>query len=53
MIGDRAMDLIAAHKNGLSSVGVLRGYGSRAELAEHKPLRLVKQVSELLNPTDL
>ena len=33
MIGDRAMDVRAAHANGLRSVGVLWGYGSRAELA--------------------
>jgi phosphoglycolate phosphatase len=38
MIGDRAVDLIAAHKNGLQSGGVLWGYGSRAELLAESPL---------------
>lgn len=32
MIGDRSHDVRAAHANGLRSVGVLWGYGSRAEL---------------------
>lgn len=32
MIGDRANDIIAAKKNGLSSVGVTYGYGSLDEL---------------------
>jgi phosphoglycolate phosphatase len=32
MIGDRAMDVLAARANGLRTVGVLWGYGSRAEL---------------------
>jgi phosphoglycolate phosphatase len=33
MIGDRAMDIRAARLNGVRSIGVLWGYGSRAELA--------------------
>ena len=33
MVGDRAHDIRAARANGLSSVGVLWGYGSREELA--------------------
>lgn len=32
MIGDRDQDIIGAKKNGLESVGVLWGYGSREEL---------------------
>ena len=33
MIGDRAVDVLAAKRNGLRSVGVLWGHGSRDELA--------------------
>ncbi|MDA1075913.1 MAG: HAD hydrolase-like protein, partial [Proteobacteria bacterium] len=32
MIGDRAVDVTAAHHNGLHSAGVLWGFGSRVEL---------------------
>jgi phosphoglycolate phosphatase len=32
MIGDREHDIIGARKNGLRSIGVLWGYGSREEL---------------------
>jgi phosphoglycolate phosphatase len=34
MVGDRAQDIEAAHDNGLASVGVTYGYGSREELHE-------------------
>ena len=46
MIGDRAVDLVAAHLNGLSSAGVLWGYGSREELAAEQPLHLFAAPSE-------
>jgi phosphoglycolate phosphatase len=32
MVGDRRHDVEGAHANGLEAVGVLWGYGSRAEL---------------------
>lgn len=32
MVGDREHDIIGANKNGLDSIGVLFGYGDRAEL---------------------
>ena len=32
MIGDREHDIIGAKKNGIDSLGVLYGYGSREEL---------------------
>jgi phosphoglycolate phosphatase len=32
MVGDRVHDVRAAHANGLQAIGVLWGYGSRAEL---------------------
>ncbi len=47
MIGDRYVDLTAAHKNGIDSAGVLWGHGSRTELEEHQPKYLFSQPSEL------
>ncbi len=32
MVGDREYDIIGAHKNGVASIGVLYGFGSRDEL---------------------
>ena len=32
MVGDRLHDMIGAHANGMRAIGVLWGYGSRAEL---------------------
>lgn len=49
MIGDRAVDLTAAHKNGIGSVGVLWGYGSRSELESAQPCYLLARASELIN----
>jgi phosphoglycolate phosphatase len=34
MIGDRAVDIVAARANRVRSIGVLWGYGSRAELID-------------------
>jgi len=52
MIGDRAIDLSSAAANGLSSAGVLWGYGSREELQQEEPdyifnspLELVEQLT--------
>ena len=47
MIGDRSVDLTAAHSNGLHSAGVLWGYGDFAELSAENPLHLFE------NPADL
>lgn len=49
MIGDRYVDLSAAHKNRLDSVGVLWGYGSHAELIEHNPVAILSSPSELVS----
>jgi phosphoglycolate phosphatase len=46
MVGDRATDLIAAHCNGLSSGGVLWGYGSYAELSNESPQYLFRSPAE-------
>jgi phosphoglycolate phosphatase len=48
MIGDRAVDLTAAHSNGLASAGVLWGYGSLAELSAEGPAYLCETPAALL-----
>lgn len=48
MVGDREHDIIGAKKNGISSVGVLYGYGSRDELARAGADLLAKDIPELL-----
>jgi phosphoglycolate phosphatase len=57
MIGDRAVDLIAAHRSGLASAGALWGYGSREELEPEGPehmFDLPEQLDRLLGtPADL
>lgn len=52
MIGDRAVDLTAAHKNGLPSAGVLWGYGSRSELEAESPRYVLSHPPELLRLID-
>jgi phosphoglycolate phosphatase len=51
MIGDRAVDMIAAHRNGLDAAGVLWGYGSRQELETEAPRYLFNTPEELLSLT--
>jgi phosphoglycolate phosphatase len=48
MVGDRAVDLVAAHRNGLQSAGVLWGHGSRTELENERPSCLVASPAELV-----
>jgi phosphoglycolate phosphatase len=48
MVGDRAVDVTAAHRNGLCAAGVLWGHGSRAELEAERPRYLFSQPEELL-----
>jgi len=47
MVGDRLFDLNGANAVGLDSIGVLYGYGARAELEACKPRYLVNTVEEL------
>jgi phosphoglycolate phosphatase len=49
MVGDRAVDLIAAHRNGLPAAGVLWGHGSRAELEAERPRYLLSSPAQLLS----
>lgn len=48
MIGDRDVDLVAAHRNGLASAGVLWGYGSRQELNRENPKHLFEEPGQLV-----
>ncbi|MFM2304373.1 MAG: hypothetical protein RLZZ135_1783 [Cyanobacteriota bacterium] len=52
MIGDRSVDLIAAHKNGLTAGGVMWGYGTQAELLQEAPRYLFRSPSELIQLVD-
>jgi phosphoglycolate phosphatase len=47
MIGDRAIDITAAQRNGMFSAGVLWGYGSRSELEGERPDYLFASPTEL------
>ena len=47
MIGDRAIDLISAHKNGLPSAGVTWGFGSEEELLGENPHSLFVSPEQL------
>jgi len=47
MIGDRKHDILGAKKTGLESLGVLYGYGDRAELEAAGADRIAEDVNEL------
>lgn len=49
MVGDRAVDITAAHRNGLAAAGVLWGHGSRQELEAEQPRYLFSKPEELLS----
>jgi phosphoglycolate phosphatase len=53
MVGDRAIDVSAAHSNGLQAGGVLWGYGSPAEVVGAKPRYLFHSPGELLRLQEL
>jgi phosphoglycolate phosphatase len=48
MIGDRAVDIVAARENGLLSIGVLWGHGSREELRAASPRFLIESPYRLV-----
>ena len=48
MIGDRKHDIDGAHQNGIDSIGVTYGYGSREELVAAGATHIVSSVGELL-----
>lgn len=47
MIGDREHDIIGAKENGLDSIGVLFGYGSREELTEAGATHIAETVEDI------
>ncbi len=49
MIGDREHDILGAKENGIQSVGVLFGYGSRRELEEAGADRIAETVEDLIH----
>ena len=49
MIGDRRHDIIGGKKNGMCTIGVLYGYGSREELKEAGADCIVEDVQSLLD----
>ncbi len=48
MVGDRAVDLIAAHRNGMHAAAVLWGHGSPAELSVEQPSYMFFDPDELI-----
>ncbi|MFT4189934.1 MAG: HAD hydrolase-like protein [Comamonas sp.] len=51
MIGDRDVDIVAAHRNGLAACGVLWGYGGREELSALQPRYLLACPTTLASPS--
>lgn len=51
MVGDRKFDILGARENGIDSIGVLYGYGSRAELEEAQATFIVEKPEDLLRLT--
>ena len=49
MVGDREHDIIGANKNGIDSIGVLFGYGSREELENAGATYIAETVEEIAN----
>ncbi len=47
MIGDREHDIIGANQNGLDSIGVLFGYGTKQELFDAGATHIVETVKDL------
>lgn len=47
MIGDREHDILGAKEHGIPGIGVLYGYGDRAELESAGAVEIVSDVSEL------
>jgi phosphoglycolate phosphatase len=47
MIGDREHDILGAKEHGLPGIGVLYGYGDRAELEGAGAVEIVSDVADL------
>ncbi|MDR3167354.1 MAG: HAD hydrolase-like protein [Treponema sp.] len=48
LVGDRKYDIIGANKNGIKSIGVLYGYGSKEELENENPEYIINNAKEIL-----
>jgi phosphoglycolate phosphatase len=48
MVGDRKYDIIGANKNGIKSIGVLYGYGSKEELEKEGAEYVINNAKEIL-----
>lgn len=48
MVGDRDMDMIGAHENGITAIGALYGYGDEAELSGAGADYLIEKPLDLL-----
>lgn len=49
MVGDREYDIIGAKKAGISSIGVLYGYGTRQELVNAGACHIAEKAEEILH----
>ncbi len=49
MVGDRSYDILGATENGMQSIGVLYGYGSRSELENAGATRFARMPHELVS----
>jgi len=49
MVGDRKYDILGARKNGIDSIAVAYGYGTMEELEESKPMRICKNVMDIVD----
>lgn len=47
MIGDREHDILGARRNGIETIAVENGYGSKAELDEAQPKARIQQFSQI------
>ena len=47
MVGDKEHDIIGANENGIDSIGVLYGYGTKEDLVNHHAKYIAKDVSNL------
>lgn len=48
MIGDRSHDVLGAHKNGMAALGILYGYGDRAEMEAAEADYIAETVADIL-----
>ena len=47
MVGDRGEDIQCGKENGLDTIGVLYGYGTKEEMREHQPTYVVKSPADV------